>query len=52
MEYQKIINLLGNTPNQPTKFRTKIGLKSMMTNVERINSQIKDIVKLNLKLQW
>ena len=24
MEYQKIINLLENTPNQPTKFRTKI----------------------------
>ena len=24
MEYRKIINLLGNTPNQPTKFRTKI----------------------------
>ena len=23
MEYQKIINLLANTPNQPTKFRTK-----------------------------
>ena len=23
MEYQKIIKLLGNTPNQPTKFRTK-----------------------------
>ena len=23
MEYQKIINLLNNTPNQPTKFRTK-----------------------------
>ena len=23
MEYQKIINLLGNAPNQPTKFRTK-----------------------------
>ena len=22
MEYQKIINLLGNIPNQPTKFRT------------------------------
>ena len=47
MEYQKVINLLGNTPNQPTKFRTKIGLKSMMKNVERI----KDVVKLNLKLQ-
>ena len=24
MEYQKIINLLDNAPNQPTKFRTKI----------------------------
>ena len=23
MEYQKIRNLLDNTPNQPTKFRTK-----------------------------
>ena len=23
MEYQKIINLLDNTPNQPTKFRTE-----------------------------
>ena len=23
MEYQKIMNLLDNTPNQPTKFRTK-----------------------------
>ena len=23
MEYQKIINLLENTPSQPTKFRTK-----------------------------
>ena len=23
MEYQKITNLLDNTPNQPTKFRTK-----------------------------
>ena len=23
MEYQKIINLLDNTPNQPNKFRTK-----------------------------
>ena len=24
MEYQKIINLLDNTPNQPSKFKTKI----------------------------
>ena len=27
MVYQKIINLLDNKPNQPSKFRTKIGLK-------------------------
>ena len=27
MEYQKIINLLGNTPNQPTKFRKKNWVK-------------------------
>ena len=27
MEYQKIINLLDNTPNQPTKFRTKNWVK-------------------------
>ena len=24
MEYQEMIKLLGKTPNQPTKFRTKI----------------------------
>ena len=27
-EYQKIINLLENTPNQPTKFRTKSWVES------------------------
>ena len=27
MEYQKVINLLDNTPNQPFKFRTKIWLE-------------------------
>ena len=27
MEYQKIINLLGNTPNQTTKFRIKNWVK-------------------------
>ena len=27
MEYQKITNLLHNTPNQPTKFRTKNWVK-------------------------
>ena len=28
MEYQKIINLLANSQNQPTKFRTKISVES------------------------
>ena len=43
MEYQKTLNLLDNTPNQPTKFRTK---KLVETNDEErrtynTNSQIK-----------
>ena len=41
MEHQKIINLLDNTPNQPTKFRTK--------NDDSHGSLIQ-IFKLNLKL--
>ena len=46
MEYKKIINLLNNTPNQTTKFRTK-------NWVENDNSveHITPTVKLNLKLQ-
>ena len=48
MECQKLVNLLDNTPIQPTKFGLKtIGLKQMMTHVERITA----IAKLNLKLQ-
>ena len=49
MEYQKILNLLDSTPNQPSKFRTKNRIKindDMMTEVERVTP----IVKLNLKL--
>ena len=45
MEYQKILNLLDNTPNPLSKFRNKIGLKQMMTDV------ITPIAKLNLKRQ-
>ena len=48
MEYRKITNLLDNAPNQATKFRTKISLKQMMPDVERISL----IVKLNLKPQF
>ena len=42
-----MINLLNRTSNQTTKFRTKIGLKQMMTHVKHIAK----IVKLNLKFQ-
>ena len=43
MEYQKIINLLGNTPNQPTKFRTKnwIEINDDSSKKYNTNSQIK-----------
>ena len=47
MEYQKIINLLGNTPNQPTEFRTKHWVE---INDDARGSIIL-IVKLNLKFQ-
>ena len=43
MEYQNIVNLLNNTTNQPSKFRTKNWVK--INNDPRgkynINSQIK-----------
>ena len=42
MENQKIINLLDNTTNQPSKFRTR---KWVEVNDE-------SWVALNLKLQW
>ena len=46
MEYQKIINLLNNTPNQPTRFRTKNWVEMNDDARERITL----IVNLNLKL--
>ena len=43
MEYKKIINLLENKPNQPTKFRTKKGFERNYDARETFNkySQIK-----------
>ena len=43
MEYQKIINLLDNTPNQPTKFRTKnwVEINDDAHKTYSTNSQIK-----------
>ena len=43
MEYQKIINLLDNTPTQPTKFRTKkwLEINDDSRGSYNVNSQIK-----------
>ena len=43
MEYQKIINLLGNTSNQPSKFRTKtwVEINDESRRTHNTNSQIK-----------
>ena len=43
MEYQKIINLLDNTPNQPTKFRAKswVEVNYDSCGIYNTNSQIK-----------
>ena len=43
MEYQKIINLLENTPNQPSKFRAKywVETKNDSRGNYNTNSQIK-----------
>ena len=47
MEYQEIINLLDNTSNQPTKFRTKNWIEINDDAHGMYNTKI----KLNLKLQ-
>ena len=42
MEHQKIINLLDNTPNQPSKFRTKNWVENNYSRgTYNTNSQIK-----------
>ena len=47
MEYQNIINILDDTMNQPSKFRTRSWVE--------INDESRgeyEIVTLNLKRQW
>ena len=43
MEYEKILNLLDNTPNQPTKFKAKnwIEINNYARGTCNTNSQIK-----------
>ena len=60
MEYQKIINLLDDTTNRPSKFRTRdwveINDESQGVynndNDDDKNNMIVIILILNLKLQW
>ena len=47
MQCKKIINLLDNTPNQPSKFKTKTWVETNDARVERVIP----IVKSNLKPQ-
>ena len=44
MEYQRIINLLDNTPNQPSKFRTK--------NWVELNDESRGIYNANSKIRF
>ena len=48
MEYQKIIYLLDNTPNQPTKFRTRnwVEINDVSHGVYDVGSQIKFITSM------
>ena len=48
MEYQRIINLLNNTTNQPSRFRSKNWVEKNYDS----RGMHKTNVKLNLKLQW
>ena len=48
MEYQKVLNLLDNIPDQPPKFRTK---SCVEVNDESKNHMVL-VVIINLKLQW
>ena len=43
MKYQNVINLLDNTPNQLSKFRTKnwVEINSKSRGVYNVNTQIK-----------
>ena len=51
MEYRKIVNLLENTPNQPTKCRTKI-LFEINNNSRGLNNTKSQIKFKTLMLRW
>ena len=48
MKYQKIINLLGNTPKQLTKFRTKAWAKTNDDARNQCQSQFYQIIVIHI----
>ena len=48
MEYQKITNLLDNTPNEPSKFKTRNWVEINMYHKESTTK----IINLDLKFQY
>ena len=54
MEYQKIINLLDNTPNQPSKLKTKncVKKKDESRGTYDKNNQINVKINVKLKFMW
>ena len=53
MEYQKTINLIDDTPNQPSRFRTKgwIETNHNLWGTNNINNQVKFKTKIMIKNQ-
>ena len=52
MGYQKIINLLDNTPNQTTKFRTKNWVEINDDSHETYNTYSQIKFKTNVKVKF
>ena len=48
MEYQKMINLLDDTPNQPTKFRTKNWVEINDDSRETYNTKSQSTLKTSM----
>ena len=52
MEYQKIIHLLGNPPNQPSKLKTKNWVKKNDESRGTYDKNNQINVKINVKLKF
>ena len=54
MEYQEIINMLDNTPNEPSKFRTKkwVEISDEARGTYNTSSQIKFKTSMLMSILW